>query len=112
AACRAPYVAYEHRDRGREMPLKTQVGGGRAVARGFGRTAWVVLLAFAATQPAWSQTARKGWDSMEFRKPSDPQLRQSLTPPQYDVTQHGATDPRSHNESLDNHRAGLYVALW
>jgi len=39
------------------------------VTRGFGRTAWVVLLAFAATQPAWSQTARKGWDPMEFREP-------------------------------------------
>ena len=79
------------------------------MTRGFGRTAWVVLLAFAATQPAWSQTARKGWDPMEFRKPSDPQLRQTLTPLQYDVTQHDATEPPFHNEYWDNHRAGLYV---
>ena len=79
------------------------------VIRWFGRTASVLLLAFAATQPALSQTARKGWDPMAFRKPSDPQLRQTLTPLQYDVTQHDATEPPFHNEYWDNHRPGLYV---
>ena len=80
------------------------------VTRWFGRTAWVVLLAFAATQPAaLSQTARKGWDPMEFRKPKDPELRQTLTRLQYDVTQHDATEPPFGNEYWDNHRPGLYV---
>src|SRR5436309_15875515 len=80
------------------------------VTRWFGRTAWVVLLAFAATQPAaLSQTARKGWDPMEFRKPKDPELRQTLTRLQYDVTQHDATEPPFRNEYWDNHRPGLYV---
>ena len=81
------------------------------VTRWFGRTASVGLLAFAATQPVLSQTARKGWDPMAFRKPSDPQLRQTLTPLQYDVTQHDATEPPFHNEYWDNHRPGLYVDL-
>jgi len=79
------------------------------VTRWFGRTAWVVLLAFAATQPGLSQTARKGWDPMEFRKPSDPKLQQTLTQLQYDVTQHDATEPPFRNEYWDNHRPGLYV---
>src|SRR2546427_11241637 len=79
------------------------------VTRWFGRTAWVVLLAFAATQPGLSQTARKGWDPMEFRKPGDPKLRQTLTQLQYDVTQHDATEPPFRNEYWDNHRPGLYV---
>ena len=79
------------------------------VTRWFGRTASVVLLAFAATQPALGQTARKGWDPMAFRKPSDPQLQQTLTPLQYNVTQHDATEPPFHNEYWDNHRPGLYV---
>jgi len=38
-----------------------------------------------------------------------PQLRQTLTPLQYDVTQHDATEPPFHNEYWDNHRPGLYV---
>ena len=80
------------------------------VTRWFGRTAWVVLLAFAATQPAaLSQTARKGWDPMEFQKPKDPELRQTPTQLQYDVTQHDATEPPFRNEYWDNHRPGLYV---
>ena len=74
------------------------------------RMASVLLLAFAATQPAaLSQTARKGWDPMEFRKPKDPELRQTLTRLQYDVTQHDATEPPFRNEYWDNHRPGLYV---
>src|SRR3989442_3660026 len=99
-AGRACDVSYGHDDRGRDM-----VG----LPRWFGRTAWVVLLAFAATQPGLSQTARKGWDPMEFRKPDDPKLRQTLTQLQYDVTQHDATEPPFRNEYWDNHRPGLYV---
>src|SRR3989475_2641213 len=94
-AGRAGDVSYRHRDRGRDMALKTQL--------------LLVLLALAGTQPALSQSARKGWDPMEFRKPSDPQLRRTLTPLQYDVTQHDATEPPFHNEYWDNHRPGLYV---
>src|SRR3989449_4088382 len=69
----------------------------------------LVLLALAGTQPALSQSARKGWNPMEFRKPSDPQLRRTLTPLQYDVTQHDATEPPFHNAYWDNHKPGIYV---
>ncbi len=51
----------------------------------------------------------KGWNAMNFRKPGDAELKQSLTPLQYDVTQHEATERPFHNEFWDNHRPGIYV---
>jgi len=42
-------------------------------------------------------------------KPSDTDLRHTLTPLQYDVTQHEATERPFQNEYWDNHKAGIYV---
>ena len=47
--------------------------------------------------------------SMHDTKPSDAELRRSLTQVQYQVTQHEATEPPFHNEYWHNHRAGIYV---
>ena len=44
-----------------------------------------------------------------FRKPSDEELKQRLTPQQYDVTQHEGTEPPFRNEFWDNHEPGIYV---
>jgi methionine-R-sulfoxide reductase len=44
-----------------------------------------------------------------FVKPSDAVLRQKLTPEQYAVTQHDATERPFHNAYWDNHEAGIYV---
>lgn len=43
------------------------------------------------------------------KKPSDEELRKKLTPLQYEVTQHAATESAFHNEYWDNHQVGLYV---
>ena len=44
-------------------------------------------------------------------KPSDAELRQSLTPLQYQVTQHEATERPFQNEFWDNHQPGIYVDI-
>jgi methionine-R-sulfoxide reductase len=59
--------------------------------------------------PATAQSHAKGWNPMEFKKPSDAELRRSLTPEQYQITQHEGTERAFHNTYWDNHRPGIYV---
>ncbi len=47
--------------------------------------------------------------SMNETKASDADLRRTLTPLQYEVTQHAATEPPFRNDYWDNHRPGIYV---
>jgi peptide methionine sulfoxide reductase msrA/msrB len=44
-----------------------------------------------------------------FKKPTDAELRKKLTPMEYEVTQHDATEPPFQNRYWNNHEAGLYV---
>jgi peptide methionine sulfoxide reductase msrA/msrB len=44
-----------------------------------------------------------------YPKPSDAELRKHLSPLEYEVTQHEATEPPFRNRFWDNHEAGLYV---
>jgi peptide methionine sulfoxide reductase msrA/msrB len=44
-------------------------------------------------------------------KPSDAELRRSLTPLQYEVTQHEKTETPFRNEYWNNHAAGIYVDI-
>ena len=53
--------------------------------------------------------SQKGWNPMQFRKPGDAELKGSLTPLQYEVTQHEATERPFHNDFWDNHHPGIYV---
>ena len=48
-------------------------------------------------------------DFSEYKKPSDDELGQRLTPLQYKVTQHEGTEPAFRNEYWNNHAPGIYV---
>jgi len=50
-------------------------------------------------------------DTKAFTKPGDAELRRRLTPLQYEVTQHGATERAFANEFYDNHEPGIYVDI-
>ena len=63
----------------------------------------------ASAQSSPKEPSGKGWSAMNFRKPSDAELRRALAPRQYEVTQHAATEPPFHNEYWDNHQPGIYV---
>ncbi len=53
---------------------------------------------------------KKAWStSNDYKKPSDKELKERLTPLAYRVTQQGATEPAYDNEYWDNKRPGIYV---
>ena len=47
----------------------------------------------------------------KFQKPAAPELKQKLTPMQFEVTQHAATEPAFRNEFWNNKKPGLYVDI-
>lgn len=66
------------------------------------------VAASAAAAEAPAKTAQ-AWDPATFQKPSDADLRRSLTPLQYDVTQKAATERPFNNSYWDNEQPGIYV---
>jgi len=62
------------------------------------------------------QYLRKIWGNrvetkVGFQKPSDKELREKLTPIQYEVTQKDGTERAFHNEYWDNKKEGIYVDI-
>jgi peptide methionine sulfoxide reductase msrA/msrB len=47
----------------------------------------------------------------KFQKPPAAELKQKLTPMQFEVTQHAATEPAFRNEFWDSHTPGIYVDI-
>ncbi len=74
--------------------------------------ALVAIAAGSATAVAQSTAAapsKGGFKLSEFKKPSDSELKQKLSPMQYKVTQHEATEAPFQNEYWNNHEDGIYV---
>jgi methionine-R-sulfoxide reductase len=65
-------------------------------------------LASTPQQTTVSNDRKKGWP-VDFKKPSDAELKKALSPIQYQVTQHEGTEPPFRNEYADNKRPGIYV---
>jgi methionine-R-sulfoxide reductase len=47
----------------------------------------------------------------KFQKPSETELKQKLSPMQFEVTQHAATEPPFRNDFYNNHKPGIYVDI-
>jgi len=73
----------------------------------------VLLLSSGSIAPLAAQAAKPapkgGWSMSDFKKPTDSDLQKKLTPEQYRVTQHEATERPFQNAYWDNHEPGIYV---
>jgi methionine-R-sulfoxide reductase len=72
------------------------------------RTGIAVAATLVAVATALAQGKTKGWP-VDFKKPSDADLKKTLTPTQYQVTQHEGTEPAFRNEFWDSKQQGIYV---
>jgi methionine-R-sulfoxide reductase len=81
------------------------------------RTVFIALVAIATaaapgravaqSSAALAKGERKVTDS--YKKPSENELKSKLSPIQFEVTQHEATERPFQNEFWDNHEEGIYV---
>ena len=70
----------------------------------------VVLLAAATGAGAQTNSTAQGRHTMtDYKKPADAELKKELSPIQYEVTQHEATERPFQNEYWNNHEPGIYV---
>jgi methionine-R-sulfoxide reductase len=76
------------------------------VAAGIG---CLVLLSLAVIRASDGTAGGKDGAMANPSKPSDADLKKQLTPEQYEVTQHEATEPPFRNAFWDNKKAGIYV---
>jgi methionine-R-sulfoxide reductase len=66
-----------------------------------------VLLTAAQLDTTFTQATQV--KKMDYKKPTDEELKKKLSAEQYYVTQKAGTESPFHNEYWDNHEAGIYV---
>ena len=88
-----------------KVPLSRRFG----YAAVFAGLAFAPRLALHAQAPTTTAHHKGGHTMDNFKKPSDAELKQKLTPEQYQVTQHDATERPFNNPLWNNHEAGIYV---
>ena len=69
----------------------------------------VALAVVLGASTGTAQTHAIGRNLMTWKKPSEGELKRTLTPEQYEVTQHEGTERPFQNAYWDNHDAGIYV---
>ncbi len=72
-------------------------------------SAGAVGTAAGQTVATTTQVPGKGWSAVTFKKPSEAELKQRLTPTQFKITQKDGTERPFQNEYWDNHEDGIYV---
>ncbi len=73
--------------------------------------ALLALAVCAGRAEAQAQKTVKGGTRVTYEKKSDAELKRTLTPIQYRVTQREGTEPPFDNEYWDNKGAGIYVDI-
>lgn len=73
--------------------------------------AFVACARGSASEPVTATSTPQGpsMSKRTYTKPPVAELQRRLTPLQFEVTQHDATEPPFHNAFWDNHAEGLYV---
>jgi peptide methionine sulfoxide reductase msrA/msrB len=75
----------------------------KAYRRGSGREGYL--------ERVWDSQPTPVQSKEKYVKPSDEELKEKLTPEQYNVTQRDGTEPPFKNEFWDNKRPGIYVDI-
>ena len=71
----------------------------------------LLLVSVVAGRDDGKRKAKEDMKKENYTKPSDAELRKTLTPLQYDVTQNNATEMPFDNAFWDNKREGIFVDI-
>jgi peptide methionine sulfoxide reductase msrA/msrB len=100
-----------HQDDYTKSPLKYKYYRYRSGRDDFLDEAWGSDRHYDPHGPSEQELAKLKETLHTYSKPSEAELRERLTPLQYDVTQREETEPPFDNEYWDNKREGIYVDI-